>query len=74
MVQVIKKEQETSAAVVRRFTQRVQASGVLKRARSIKFFKKEDNRNMRRAAALESQKKRIKKMRLIKLGKAAYKK
>ena len=73
MIYISKKEQETSAALVRRFMQRVQASGVLKEAKSRKFYKKPPNRSMRRVAALEREKKRAEQMRLRKYGKAVYK-
>ena len=59
MIYVTRKEQETSAAMVRRFTQRVQASGILKELKKKKFYKKPINRNMRRVAALAREKKRI---------------
>jgi ribosomal protein S21 len=73
MIYVSKKEQETSAALVRRFMQRVQASGVLKEAKGRKFYKKPSNRNMRRVAALEREKKRAEQIKLRKYGKVAYK-
>jgi len=59
MIYIVRKEQETSAAMVRRFTQRVQASGILKEIKNKKFYKKPVNRNMRRVAALARAKKRI---------------
>lgn len=73
MIYIIKKEQETSAALVRRFMQRVQASGVLKEAKKKKFYKKPVNRNIRRVAALAREKKRAEQIRLKKYGKADYK-
>ena len=59
MIYIARKEQETSAAMVRRFTQRVQASGILKEIKNKKFYKKPANRNMRRVAALAREKKRV---------------
>ena len=59
MIYIARKEQETSAAMVRRFTQRVQASGILKEIKNNKFYKKPANRNMRRVAALVREKKRV---------------
>lgn len=73
MIYVTKKEQETSSALVRRFTQRVQASGVLKEVKSKKFYKKPTNRNLRRVVALEREKKRAEQIRLRKYGKGVYK-
>jgi ribosomal protein S21 len=69
MINVTRKEQESSTALVRRFMQRVQASGVLKEAKRNKFFKKETNRTLRRAEALEREKKRAHYAKLRKLGK-----
>lgn len=68
MITTTRKEQETTAAMVRRFMQHVQSSGVLKEAKSKKYFKKPVNRNIRRAAALERDKKRILRIMLRKLG------
>lgn len=69
MVHVIRKEQETSSAFVRRFMQRVQSSGILKEVKKKKFFKKEINRNLRRSAALEREVKRKHYLKLRKMGK-----
>lgn len=69
MIHVTRKEQESSTALVRRFMQRVQASGILKEAKKNKFFKKEKNRTMRRVEALERAKKREHYAKLRKLGK-----
>lgn len=69
MVYVTKKENETSSALVRRFMQRVQASGVLREAKKKKFFRGTENRNMRREAAIEREKKTAKYRKLWKMGK-----
>lgn len=69
MVYVIKKENETSSALVRRFMQRVQASGVLREAKKKKFFRGTENRNMRRQAAVERAKKTETYLKLWKMGK-----
>jgi ribosomal protein S21 len=69
MIHVTRKEQESSTAFVRRFMQRVQASGVLKEVKKNKFFKKKTNRTMRRVDALEREKKRAHYAKLRKLGK-----
>lgn len=73
MIYIAKKEQETSAALVRRFMQRIQASGVLKEAKSRKYYKKPANRSMRRINALEREKKRADQIKLRKYGKGVYK-
>jgi len=54
---------------VRRFMQRVQASGILKEVKKNKFFRKKTNRTMRRVEALEREKKRAHYAKLRKLGK-----
>jgi len=69
MIHVTKKENETSSALVRRFMQRVQASGILREAKAKKFFRKSGSRNMRRHAAIEREKKRVVYKKLWKMGK-----
>lgn len=68
MVHIVKKDQETSAALVRRFTQRVQASGVLKEAKKKRFRGKDVSRNLRRKAALQRNIERLHYAKLWKLG------
>lgn len=68
MIFVSRKENETSSALVRRFTMRVQASGVLKEAKVKKFYRKPINKNIRRAAKLEREGKRREITKLRKLG------
>lgn len=72
MIHVTKKEQETTSAVVRRFMQRVQSSGILREAKSKKFFRKPYNRNMRRVSAIAREKKRGEHAKARKLGKSGY--
>ena len=69
MIHVTKKENETSSALVRRFMQRVQASGILREAKTKKFFRKSASRNMRKQAAIEREKKRVAYKKLWKMGK-----
>ena len=71
MIQITRKEQETTAAMVRRFTQRVQASGILREAKSKKFYQKPINKNTRRVAALIREKKRTERAILRRLGKVS---
>ncbi len=69
MIQVKKKDRETSEALIRRFSRRVQQSGVLLSARSGRFFTKpKTRRQMRLSAQYRS---RVKKEvdKLKKLGK-----
>lgn len=69
MLNVTKKNQETLSALVRRFTQKVQSSGILKQAKKNKFFKKSLNRNSRRKGAVAREEKRKQRKVLRKLGK-----
>lgn len=69
MVYVKRKERESTAAMLRRFSRRVQASGVLMRARKSRFYQPKftkralRERALRRAAAVKEHE------RLAKLGK-----
>lgn len=69
MVEVKKKDGETAESLIRRFSKRVQQSGVLIRAKKSRF--KEDDRNKRevRDDALRRHKIREKKDYLRKIGK-----
>jgi len=51
MVQVKKKDRETSEALIRRFSRRVQQSGVLLSARSGRFFAKSKTKRQTRQSA-----------------------
>lgn len=68
MISVSRKENETSSALVRRFTMRVQASGVLKEAKIKKFYRKPINKNIRRIAKLEREDRKRQILKLRKLG------
>lgn len=69
MIQVKKKERETAESLIRRFTRRVQQSGVLRRARKTRFHQAEPSREKRRVEALYKVKIRKEIDRLKKLGK-----
>ena len=51
-LEIRKKEREPSQSLVRRFAKRVKQSGILVRARKIRFKEKEKSRQMRKRAAL----------------------
>lgn len=51
MVRVTRRERETTGALVRRFTRKVQRSGVLLQARKIRFYTAKPNRVARRRSA-----------------------
>ncbi len=69
MIQVKKKEKETAESLIRRFSRRVQQSGVLKQVRRQRFHQEEKSRDKRRAEALYKVKIRKEISRLKKLGK-----
>ena len=69
MIQVKKKERETAESLIRRFSRRVQQSGVLRRARKTRFHQAEPSRDKRRTEALYKVRIRKEINRLKKLGK-----
>ncbi len=69
MVEVRKKEGESSTAMMRRFTRRVQLSGVLLEARRGKFYHRKPKKRAMRERALRRTKKLQEIKRLEKLGK-----
>ena len=52
MIQVRKKEKETAESLIRRFSRRVQQSGVLRQVRKQRFRVEEQSRDKRRSEAL----------------------
>lgn len=68
VLEVKKQERETSQSLVRRFTKRVQRSGVLVQARKIRFRKRVKSQKTRRKAALRREQIKIQYQRLKKLG------
>ncbi|MEK7066914.1 MAG: 30S ribosomal protein S21 [Patescibacteria group bacterium] len=69
MIEARRKDNETTGAFLRRFTRKVQRSGVLIRSRRIKFKKKPKTKVERRSATLTRQKDAREQERLFKLGK-----
>ena len=69
MIEVKKKDRESSESLIRRFSRRVQQSGVLVQARRSRFRKEEKSkREMRQGAMYKAQVKKIV-SRLKKMGK-----
>jgi ribosomal protein S21 len=64
-----KQERETTQSLIRRFTKRVQRSGILIRARKSRFHQRSKSRQMRKEAALRREKLRKDYEKLKKLGK-----
>src|SRR4030042_211693 len=68
VLEVKKQERETNQSLIRRFTKRVQRSGVLVQARKIRFHKSPKSKKMRRKAALRREQVRIEYEKKRKLG------
>ena len=67
MVEVKKKDNESFDSLFRRFNRKIQQSGVLIRARKIRFFEPPKSRNLQKVAArrrtsIKAQKEELKKM------------
>lgn len=68
-VEVKKQGAENAMGTIRRFTKRVQGSGILRRARSIRYFKRAESKYVKKSQALNRIKKREHYNKLVKLGK-----
>jgi len=68
-LEVTKQERETSQSLVRRFGRRVQQSGLLIRARKLRFRKKIKSEGAEKRAALRREEVRKEYQKLRKLGK-----
>jgi len=68
VVEAKKQERENSQGLIRRFSKKVQQSGVLLRARAIRFYKRSKSSEMKKRAALRKEKLRIEYEKLRKLG------
>ena len=68
-VEVTKGANENNLSVLRRFTKRVQAAGVLPRVRSRRYSERDKSENVRKSRTLRLLKKREEVAELIKLGK-----
>jgi len=68
-VEVKKSERENSQSLIRRFTKKVQQSGILLRARKTRFHNREKSRQMKKRAALRREALRKEYEKLKKLGK-----
>lgn len=72
MVEVKRKEGESNESLYRRFSRKVQQSGVLVRARRNRFFEPEKSRMMQRKNALRRAELREEREELKRLGKITY--
>ena len=67
-IEVKKKEGETTRSLLRRFTRRIQQSGILIRARKARFLEKEKSKKEKRLNALRREKVVKEKEKLRKMG------
>lgn len=67
-VEVNRKTKESASAMLRRFSRKVQLSGVLLSAKKSRFRNKEESRSSRRRSALRREKKKKERRRLDRLG------
>ena len=70
-LEVKKQNRETGQNLIRRFTRGIQQSGILLRARSARFKKREKSEQMKKRAALRREEKKREYEKLKKLGKIA---
>lgn len=69
LVEVKKKDGESFESLLRRFNRKIQQSGVLIRARRIRFYEPPKSRNLQRVSALRRAAAREKREELKRLGK-----
>lgn len=68
-VEVEKNNNESSANLIRRFTKRVQGSGIIHRIRGSRYYKREKSGNVNKTAKLKKLGRQEKYEKLVKLGK-----
>ncbi|MFO7807362.1 MAG: hypothetical protein R6V40_02995 [Candidatus Moraniibacteriota bacterium] len=68
MVEVRKKDRETSESLIRRFSRRMQESGVLLRARKTRFIDKKKNKRQKKEEAIYKSKVKEEADKLRKMG------
>lgn len=67
-VEVKKKERESSQGLIRRFTKKIQQSGVLRQARKIRFFARKESHTAKKKKALRGEELKKEYEKLKKLG------
>jgi len=68
-LEIKKQERESAQSLVRRFTKRIQQSGILLRARKVRFRERKKSKDMRRKAALRRKEIKIEYEKIKKMGK-----
>ncbi|MFO0718791.1 MAG: hypothetical protein U0522_02080 [Candidatus Paceibacterota bacterium] len=72
-IEVEKNANENSVNLIKRFTRRVQGSGILPRVRSIRYTERQPSKYTKKKRALKSIQSREKMAELIKMGKMVEK-
>jgi len=67
-VHITKNPNENTGSVIRRFTKRVQGSGILRRARELRYFNRDKSRNFQKMAKVTSIKRGDHYRQMAKLG------
>jgi ribosomal protein S21 len=70
-VDIKKNKNENNLSMLKRFTRKVQESGVLQRVRSERYLERQKSENVRKAKKLVSLKKKESYDKLVKLGKVS---
>lgn len=68
-LEIQRKERETSQSLIRRFSRRIRQSGILLRARKIRFRQRPKSKQMKKRAALRREELKKEYEKLKKLGK-----
>jgi len=68
-IKVEKNNNESTANLIRRFTKRVQGSGIIPRMRGGRYFKRQKSSNVAKSAKLQKLERQKKYEQLLKLGK-----
>lgn len=68
-VEVTKNNNETSSSIIRRFTKRVQESGIIRRAKSLRYSERTKSDYVQKKKAIKRLNKRSETARLRRLGK-----
>ena len=69
MLEIKKEERESSQSLVRRFSRKMKQSGILLRARKIRFREKTKSRQMKKRSALKKEQLRQEYEKIEKMGK-----
>ena len=68
LIEVKKKEGESFDSLLKRFSRKVQQSGILYRARKIRYYERKKSRNLRRRSALRRAELKVEREEIKRLG------